>query len=791
MTGVSLTGEHESTMRTMKIAAIVCVLLAVALADNQPLVISTVSGAGSGGHPSPPTVLSHAYETLPLTFEINRGQTASDVRFLARGRDYTLFLRADSAALALAARAGTAQEGFVRLRYLRANPHPAIVGLHKLPGKVNYFIGNNPRRWQTNIPTFAAVEYRGIYHGVNLVFFGRQGHMEYDWLLQPRADPRNIRLDVTGSAGLHLDHHGNLALWSEGSVLLQQKPVAFQQVGSTRREVVARYVLRRPHQVSFQLGRYEGSRPLVIDPTLIYSTYLGGQDADGAFGIAVDSKGEAYVTGDTFSHNFPTAHPVQADLRSDPACADIQGRGGAVCTDAFVSKLNASGSGLVYSTYLGGSRDDSGHAIAVDHAGNAYVTGNTLSSDFPTLKAAQPRFGGGSVLGDAFVTELSSTGNRLVFSTYLGGSGDDDGNGIAVSGGSVYVTGRTNSSNFPTMKALQRSRGGGRCRYDFDPHASAPCYDAFVTRLNQGGAILSYSTYLGGGASDFGWGIAVHKGHAIVVGQTNSTNFPTMHALQRSLQGGSCSGCSGNPPVVASCSPAPCSDAFIAELNTAGSALTFSTYLGGTGEDIANGVAVDGAGNAYVVGKTESSDFPTTRAFQSHFVGGPDMAFVSKIDTTRHAWVYSTFLGGNDSDEAYGVALNNAGDAFVTGRTSSANFPIVRAFQSRIAGKESPQNAFVTELNAAGSALVYSTYLGGNDHDLGGGIAIDTTGDAYITGDASSLNFPTVRPLQAKLAGGTFDAFVAKIGNLPVKLPQRTCRAGYKLTNGKCQRKHP
>jgi hypothetical protein len=445
----------------------------------------------------------------------------------------------------------------------------------------------------------------------------------------------------------------------------------------------------------------------------------------------------------------------------------------------------------VYSTFLGGSRDDSGHAIAVDHAGNAYVTGNTLSSDFPTVHAPQPRFGGGSVLGDAFVTELNSTGSRLVFSTYLGGSGDDEGNGIAVSGGSVYVTGRTNSSNFPTRNAFQRSRGGDRCRYEFDPHVSAPCYDAFVTKLTQGAAALSYSTYLGGGATDFGWGIAVHKSHAYVVGQTNSTNFPTVHPLQRSLQGGSCSGCSGNPPVVAPCSPAPCSDAFVAELNTAGSALNFSTYLGGAGADVANGVAVDAAGNAYVVGKTESSDFPTAHAFQSHFVGGPDMAFVSKIDTTRHAWVYSTFLGGSNSDEAYGVALNSAGDAFVTGRTSSANFPIVHAFQSRIAGTESPQNAFVTELNAAGSALVYSTYLGGNDHDLGGGIAIDGTGDAYITGFASSLNFPTVHPLQAKLAGGTFDAFVAKIGNLPVKLPQRACRAGYKLTNGKCQRKHP
>lgn len=717
------------------------------------------------------------YGSLPLAFEANRGQTDSRVKFFARGRGYLLFLTVTDAVAASSSLA----TGYVDLHFAGANPRPRVVGLKRLPGRVNYFIGNDPKRWHSNIATYARVVYRDVYHDINLVYYGREGQLEYDWVLRPGARVGEIRVQVRGTGTPRIDRAGNLLLSSGRSVIRQNKPVVYQMIRGVRRFIPVRYVLGVEHEVGFAVGRFDARESLVIDPTLIYSTYLGGSDSDGAFSIAVDSTGHAYITGDTMSPNFPTAHPLQGVLRSDRSCADASARPGGRCTDAFVSKLGADGRSLVYSTFLGGTRDDSGHAIAVDKRGNAYVTGNTLSPDFPVRNALQPHFGGGSDLGDAFVSKLNASGSALIYSTYLGGKGDDDGNAIAVEAGNVYVAGRTNSANFPTAHPFQSRLGGGVCRYEFLSRGQAPCFDAFVAKLSTSGSKLVYSTYLGGKGTDFAWGIAVHQGRAYVAGQTASTNFPTAHALQRSFAGGTCSGDA-------------CDDAFLTELSSAGNSLIYSTYLGGSDDDIANGVVVDSSGNAYLVGVTQSANFPIVHAAEGRFLGRPDVAFVTKVAAGGKRLIFSTYLGGSGSDEGYGIALDSAHNVYVTGRTSSPNFPTVRPLQNKLPGKESPQNAFVTELSASGSSFVYSTYLGGNDHDLGGGIAVDSAGNAYITGFATSTDFPTVHPLQSELGGGTFDAFVAKIGDpnakaaAPISMKRGPCRRGFTRVHGTCRR---
>ena len=385
---------------------------------------------------------------------------------------------------------------------------------------------------------------------------------------------------------------------------------------------------------------------------------------------------------------------------------------------------------LEYSTYLGGSGVDQGYGIAVDSAGNAYVTGSTESTNFPTANAFQNTFGGG---GDAFVTKLNAAGSALVYSTYLGGSDGDFGAGIAVdSAGNAYVTGVTDSTDFPTANALQNTNSGGIA-------------DVFVTKLNAAGSALAYSTYLGGSDFDSEPNIAVDSaGNVYVTGHTESTNFPTANAFQSTSGGGG-------------------GDAFVTKLNAAGSALVYSTYLGGSEAEFGGGIAADSAGNAYVTGTTDSDNFPTANALQPTSGGGTGLAdgdaFVTKLNAAGSALVYSTYLGGSDFDYGGGIAVDSAGNAYVTGVTDSDNFPTANAFQSCTYG--SNQDVFVTKLNAAGSALVYSTYLGGSLFEDSGDIAVDSAGNAYVTGSTYSTNFPTANALQST-SGGDRDVFVAE-----------------------------
>jgi hypothetical protein len=677
-----------------------------------------------------------SFINLPMYFETNQGQTDAQVKFLSRSPGNILFLTPSRAVLVLTKRETESSGTVLSMAFAGAHRRPHISGREQLPGKVNYFVGNDPRKWRTNIATYGKVLYRDLYPGIDLVYYGRRGQLEYDLVIRPGADLRNIVLEFRGAERLEVDARGDLVMHTEVGVIRQRKPVVYQEINGARREIVGSYALKGKHRVGFKVAAYDASRPLVIDPVLFYSTYLGGSFDEHGEGIAVDSTGNAYVTGGTTSSDFPTTPGAYSTTFG--CCVGVSNH-------VFVTKLNPLGSApLIYSTYIGANGDDFGIGIAIDTLGNAYVTGRT-GNNFPTTPGAfQTTFGGGNY--DAFVTKLNPTGSALVFSTYLGGSGNEFGSGIAVDGlGNAYLTGQTSSIDFPTtLGAFQTSFGGGG---GINP------LDAFVTKLNPlGSAPLVYSTFLGGSSNDVGTGIAVDGlGNAYVTGYTGSTNFPTTPGAFQTTYGGGV-------------------DAFVTKLNPLGSApLVYSTFLGGSSGDQGRGIAVDGSGNAYVTGFTGSTNFPTTLgAFQTSYGGNGD-AFVTKLNPAGSApLVYSTYLGGSNEDVGGGIAVDSSGNAYVTGYTFSTNFPTTsNAFQPTSGGAP---DAFVTKLNPGGAPLVYSSYLGGSGFDRAFGIAVDSFGNAYVTGDTSG-SFPTT-PGAFQTAPGSlppapfFDAFVSKIADV-------------------------
>jgi hypothetical protein len=661
--------------------------------------------------------LLSAYGQLPLTFEINQGQARPDVDFLSHGAGYGLSLSAGGAVLGLSKGTGTAGQAatsnVVAMSLVGASAAPLAKGLEPLATTSNYLIGNDPARWHTNIANYGQVEYQNVYPGISLVYYGNQRNLEYDFQVAPGANPGVIQLAFSGAEALSLDGQGNLVLATSGGTLTEHAPVVYQQQGAERQPVAGRYVLEGGNQVGFAVGAYDARRPLIVDPILSYSTYFGGSGDDGGTKIAVDAAGNAYFTGSTTSSDLPRVNPSQ------PASG-----GG---TDAFVAKLNASGTALVYATYLGGNGTDVALGIAVDAAGNAYLTGHTDSSNFPTANPLQPTYGGGT---DAFVAKLNASGTALVYSTYLGGSDFDNGTGLAVdASGSTYVVGNTLSTNFPTVNPGQQALDG--------------LIDAFVAKLNGPGTALVYATYFGGSGPDYGLSIAVDAaGDACFAGETFSPDFPVLNALLP-VYGGN-------------------GDAFVAKLNPSASALIYSTYLGSSALDYALAVALDPAGDAYVTGQTNGS-FPLANPLQSA-PGGSGDAFVTELSTSGTTLVYSTYLGGNDVDAGSSIAVDASGSAYVTGWTQSSNFPTANTPESSDAGG---RDGFVTKVGAAGTGLVYSTYLGGAGVDTGVGIAVDASGNAYITGVTQSSNFPMSAPLQLTLAGPS-DAFVAKIATAPL-----------------------
>jgi Beta-propeller repeat len=625
--------------------------------------------------------MKEAYGKLPLTFEPNQGQTDPRVKFLTRGNGYNLFLSSREAVLVLkrrrpprarcweTARLAHIQSApdtkgststVLRMQLVGANLAPRVAGFDQFPGESHYFIGNDRQQWRTHIPHFGKVKYQSVYPGVDLLYYGDQGQLEYDFVVGPGADLRAIKLSFTGARQMHLGTKGELVLGVGDREIRQLKPVIYQQAGGVRKEIAGGYRIEDHSHVSFVVGTYDITRPLVIDPVLLYATYLGGSGDEAtvsAVGLAVDEHGNAYVTGNTTSPDFPTTPSAfQSTFAGGPA-------------DAFVTKLNRSGSDLVYSTFLGGTDGfDVGFGIAVDDVGNAYVTGPTNSTDFPTTPGAfQSAFAGG--FSDTFVTKLNRSGTALVYSTYLGGSSFDPARGIAIDkAGNAYVTGPTGSADFPTTPgAFQPAFAGGNT-------------DDFVTKLNRRGTALVYSTYLGGSGGEFTDvnGIAVdEKGNAYAVGLTDSHDFPiTPGAFQAANAGAE--------------------DAYVTKLNHSGTGLAYSTYLGGSGFDLNEGIVVGKKGSVYLTGLTASSNFPTTpSAFQPALAGGID-AYVTKLNNQGTALISSSYFGGSGDDFGNGIAMDRAGNAYVTGQTDSLDLPTAPGvFQPANAGSS---DAFVARI---------------------------------------------------------------------------------------------
>jgi uncharacterized protein (TIGR03437 family) len=705
-----------------------------------PLCVFFISGL--------PLLANPALIKLPLAFEENWGQAAADIRFLARTPLYSVSLLA--AAVDVQSRAGR-----FRMRFAGSRRRVRLEALDPQPGKANYFVGRNPRDWHTGIPTFGRVLYKGLYHSVDLIFHTGPGNqLEYDFRIAPGGNPSTIRLAFDGAHGLRTDGDGNLVLTGTNGNWLQHRPRAFQGDKS----VECKYKLLADGQVGFAVASYDVKKPLIIDPTISYATYLGSGDGIGS--IAVDAAGNAYVAGS----------------------------GGTEPGFTLVAKLNAAGTALLYSTLIGGMQGELyggpgpdltgtvGSSIAIDPAGNVYLTGETVTSDFPvTQNALRASLNG--LLEDGFLVKLDPTGSKLLYATYLGGG--QPASMAMYQSSDLYIAGATGSPGFPTLNALQPAFGGGVV-VDCPTAPQAPpatCTDAFVMHWRPSDMTLLNSTFLGGSGDDSASAIATDlSGNLYITGGTNSLNFPVAAAMQPNLAAGTC----GETIVGVSSTTYPCSDAFVAEISADGKRLIFSTYLGGTASDWGDGIAVDAMGQAFIVGITASSDFPLKHA-SLPAIGGVcsdpsnvyncGETFIAKIAQGGTALVFSSYFGSTGSGIENGpVVLDASGDAYFavsyTDTPPEFTLPVSPGMINPCAGAAEGLPAILAEVQPDGS-LVYSTRFGGTTSDAIGSMALDATGNLYLAGYTQSADFPVTAGAYQPQLSGTFDGFVAKIVPTP------------------------
>lgn len=754
---------------------------------NLLFVISLIPGLSGQGHAERPVqvpvpAVDRAYGKLPLSFEQNEGQFDPNVVFASRGAGYSVALTSSNAVLSLAgskyadpsSKQKQSKSAIFKLDLVGLAPGIHVAGDCELPGKANYLIGNDPATWHTSIPTYAKVKYTGVYPGVDLVYYGNQKQLEYDFIVGPYANARSIRMRFSGASRLSVSKGGDLILEAPGGLIAFRKPTIYQVQGDHRQAVPGRFKVMARNIVGFSLGSYDHRKQLVIDPTLAYSTYLGGSSADTVNAVAVDREGNTYMTGGASSVNFPVTPGAFQGTYSGP---------GFSLTNAFVTKMNADGSALLYSTYLGGDIQDVGNGIAVDEAGNAYITGSSLLKGFPTTSGAfqaQPR----SNYSNAFVAKINPKGTGLIYSTYLSGSrilieGNiilDAGNAIALDKqGNAYVTGIANSTDFPTTaNALQK----------INKAAGNSGSNTFIAVVNPQGSGLKFSTYLGGSGlppepqelgvpfGDVANGIAVDSaGKMFITGYTYSFDFPVSRDAFQKIN---------NAVAVQQ------TNAFVSKIDPETGTLDYSTYLGGRGQrtgggsqlvsvisDSGAGIAVDLWGHAYVAGQTDSNDFPLTpNAFQkvngAAAISAPN-AFVAKLNTDGSSLIYSTYFGGSGGvsqigftgapvgDQAKGIAIDRAGYIYIAGDAYSFDLPVTGdGFQKKNAAEKGfgLDNAFVAKLDPFHSTLIYSSYLGGTGlvnnagaagGDMANAIAVDRQGSAYIVGRTLSPDFHVSR----------------------------------------------
>ncbi len=700
------------------------------------------------GKPDSQTTTATAPLAHPLAFVPNRGQAPAPARYLAQIAAGPVFLTEDSAVFPLpppGLRAGSSRGRSALTSATELRPGPrrgARVAMSlrgairrelkaeaPLTGRASYMRGADSSRWVTDLPTFAQLRQAGVYPGIDLVYHGTHGAFEYDFHVAPDADPGDIRLQFTTASALspptrvRLDGDGGLTATVGNLAVRQNRPVAYQETGGSRRPVDASFRMLADGSVGFRIGRYDPTRPLVIDPTLAYSTYLGGSEADVGEEVAVDATGSAYVVGSSFSQDFPTSIGAY-DGTFNGFPADF------TC-DVFVSRLNAAGTGVLFSTYIGGRDYDYGLALALGPGPTVVVTGRAFSTDFPTTAGAFDQSHNGA--GDIFVAKLSNSGSTLLYSTFVGGELDDRGRDIVVDGdGNTYVTGSTQSQSFPVANAFQSTK--------------ASLFDVVLFCLNPSGDAMTFSTYFGGDSFDEAWGLARdNQGLLYLTGSTDSLNFPKIQPLQDR------SGSFGQ------------NDAFISVFGTDGTPI-FSTYLGGNDEDYGLGIGALPGGGCVVTGVTFSENFPLVSPLQSNLKGEAD-AFLAQLKPARDGYVFSTFFGGKKDEYGNAVAVDGSGAITLAGETLSTDLKVVDAFQGAYAGtgEEGFGDGFVTRLRGGGDLILYSSYLGGNGDDYCNGVAVDASNASYITGSTNSTNFKVTSTAVQKSLRGATDAFVTKV----------------------------
>ncbi len=689
---------------------------------------------------------------LPLTFEVNQGQVDSQVKFVSRGKGYTAFLTAGGLVLALHSNPAAADQpatgtasgktpppATLQFNFLGANQNPVVVGEDPLSGRVNYFIGRDPSKWHTNVPTYGKVRYKNVYPGIDLVYYGNHRRLEYDFVISPGADPSKIQFKILGAKQIDLDADGNLVLQTTSGPLHFASPAIYLESNGTRIPVSGAYAVKDATHIGFQVNPYDQSKPLVIDPLLIYSTYLGGSGNDQPSGIAVDSLGNVYVAGFTDSQDFPLA-----TVGSLPAGPHV-----------FVAKLDPTGSNLIYADYIGGNSQDYGYALVLDSSNEVYVTGSTASSDFPVVNPYQGTYPGSF---NGFLSKVSADGSSLLYSSYLGGNGSDSPAGIAIDSASdVLVAGNTTSTNFPAVNAYQTTaspnQGNNYGQY------------GFLTKFSPDGSYLVYSTYFAG---DFNiayncggtpcWpspysaitGIVVDgSGNAYVTGNTNTYNFPTT---------------TGAYSTTNSTQQLNANVGFVSKFSSAGS-LTYSTYLYESSGILSNldAIAVDADGSAYVTGSAYSDGtFPITATAicdPGVYTTACGYAFVTKLDPTGAQLAYSTFLGPNNSGNPRAIAIDADKNAYVLASSTSSSFSLVNGIEPYSGGSD----LLLVEIDPLASTEIFATYLGASLDEFAAGIAVDPNGNIYVDGTTDSSDFPVTQNAFQPLFGGNTDVFVMKI----------------------------
>lgn len=640
--------------------------------------------------------------SINLNFQPNLGQIDSDVKFICKGLNYTLFFKTNEF-IFKSFDYSSKKRHFLKYKLLNSIC-TTIEGLNNTKTRYNYFKGNNENKWICNIISYEKIKYHNVYNNIDLIYYNNGRNIEWDFILYPGSNPEDIKIEFPLKTNMNLDDEGNILVHINSNIMTIKKPYIYQNINNKIHPIDGSFNLSKSNIVSFNIDSYDLDHNLIIDPVLSYSTFLGGTGDDQIYGIALDSNKDIYVTGFTNSADFPTVNPIYS-YKGD--------------YDVFITKIDSSGSFIIYSTYISGTFDEWANDICVDSSGNAYVTGFTKSSDFPTKDPIQSTKLG---VKSAFLTKLDSTGSSLIYSTFIGGNKDDEAKSMALdSNNNVYLIGITDSTNFPLISPYQSTISN----YN----------SAFICKVASSGNSLLYSTYLGGASIDEGYDITLDSNNNMyLTGTTYSSDFPTKNPIESSLSGQR--------------------SAFITILSADGSNLIFSTFLGGSGADDSNSIVIDNNNNIFIAGTTFSSDFPLVNPIQNT-KSGFFSAFVCKIASGGTHIIFSTYLGGSGFDYAYAIDLDSEYNPYISGFSTSSDFPTVDSVGPVI----SPTGLYITKIQSDGSSILFSSLL---TYASGNALTLDSDNTIYVAGTTDQSAFPTVNPLQSTYAGNN-DSFILKI----------------------------